>query len=80
MQYVHDKTNAAGVRIGHFPVDREEIECVVAEQTGARKAVIQALIDGLIDGRSLASRALIEISYQEYFIVSRVAVYRQSDY
>lgn len=58
MQYVHDKTNESGVRIGPFPIDCEEIERVVSEQTGARKAVIHALIDGLIDGRSLVSRGI----------------------
>ena len=56
MQFVHDKTNATGIRIGHFPIDCEEIERVVAEQTGARKVGIQALIDSLIDGRSPTSR------------------------
>jgi hypothetical protein len=58
MQYVHEQTNKSGIRNGPYPVDRTEIERVVSEQTGARKAVIQVRIDALINGRSLRSRGI----------------------
>lgn len=58
MQYVHEETNASGIRQGYYPIDRADIERVISEQTGARKAVIQVLIDRLIDGGSLTSRGI----------------------
>lgn len=58
MQYVHEKTNASGIRQGYYPIDRTEIELIVMERTGAKKEAIQAIINLLINGSSLTPRAI----------------------
>ena len=62
MQYIREETKASGVRIGHYPVDFEDIERVVAERTGARKEVIRAVIEALIAGKNLVRRTASMVS------------------